>query len=65
MMVAVLRAGQLSTGAIVAHAKEVDLQIKDLTARARMEITSRGETKERIFDLMLDIPYLGNDFRFA
>jgi outer membrane lipoprotein-sorting protein len=45
--------GQLSAGAIVAHAKQVDLQIQDLTARAHMEITSRGETKERIFDLTL------------
>lgn len=53
MMTVVLLVGQLSAGAIVARAKEVDLQIQDLTARAHMEITSRGETKERVFDLML------------
>jgi outer membrane lipoprotein-sorting protein len=53
MIAALLLAGQISAGAIVAHAKEVDLRIKDLTARAHMEITSQGETKERVFDLML------------
>jgi outer membrane lipoprotein-sorting protein len=53
MMLTLLLAGQLSAGAIVAHAKEVDSQIKDLTARAHMEVTSQGETKKRVFDLML------------
>jgi outer membrane lipoprotein-sorting protein len=53
MIAALLLAGQLSAGAVVAYTKEVDLQIRDLTARAHMEVTSRGETKERIFDLML------------
>jgi len=48
-----LLAAQLSAGAIVAHAKEVDLRIQDLTARAHMEVASQGETKERVFDLML------------
>jgi outer membrane lipoprotein-sorting protein len=50
--VAVLFA-QLSAGAIVAQAKQVDLKIQDVTARAHMEIASRGETKKRTFDLML------------
>jgi hypothetical protein len=53
MMPVVVLVGQLSAGAIVAHAKEVDLEIQDLTARAHMEISSRGETKERVFELML------------
>jgi outer membrane lipoprotein-sorting protein len=53
MMVVVLLVAQLSAGAIVAHVKEVDLQIQDLSARATMEITSQGKTKERIFDLRL------------
>jgi outer membrane lipoprotein-sorting protein len=53
MMEVVLLVGQLSAGAIVARAKEVDLQIQDLTARAHMEIISEGKTKERIFDLKL------------
>ena len=33
MMTVVVLVGQLSAGAIVAHAKEVDLKIQDLTAR--------------------------------
>lgn len=53
MMTVVLLLGQLSAGAIVARAKEVDLGIQDLTARAHMEITVRGKTRQRIFDLML------------
>ncbi len=52
MTIAVLFA-QLSAGAIVAHAKQVDLRIQDVTARGHMEITSGGTTKQRVFDLML------------
>ncbi len=52
MTVAVLFA-QLSAGAIVAHAKEVDLKVQDVTARAHMEITSGETSKKRVFDLML------------
>ena len=53
MMGILLLVGQLSAGAIVAHVKEVDLRIRDFTARAHMEVISQGETKERVFDLML------------
>ena len=53
MIEVVLLAGQLSAGAIVAHTKEVDLQIKDLSARAHMEIVSQGKKKERVFDILL------------
>jgi len=53
MMGILLLAGQLSAGAIVAHVKEVDLRMRDFTARAHMEVISQGETKERVFDLML------------
>jgi outer membrane lipoprotein-sorting protein len=53
MMAALLLAGQISAGAVVARAKEVDLQIQDLTARAHMAITSEGKTKERLFELKL------------
>ena len=53
MMGILLLLGQLSAGAIVAHVKEVDLRIRDYTASVHMEIVSQGETKERVFDLML------------
>ena len=53
MIEAVLLAAQLSAGAIVAHAKEVDLEIRDLSARATMEITREGAKKERVFDILL------------
>jgi outer membrane lipoprotein-sorting protein len=53
MMAVTLLLWQLSAGAIVAQAKQVDLQIQDLSARAHMEITKRGDTKTRVFDLML------------
>jgi len=48
-----LLSAQLSAGAIVAHAKEVDLKIRDLSARVRMEITVKGEAKHRVFRLMM------------
>ena len=38
VMFALVLAAQLSAGAIVVRAKEVDLRIEDLQARARMEI---------------------------
>lgn len=53
MIEAVLLVGQLSAGAIVAHAKEVDLEIRDLSARAHMEILREGTKKERVFDIIL------------
>lgn len=53
MIEAVLLATQLSAGAIVAHAKEADLEIRDLSARAHMEILREGEKKERVFDILL------------
>jgi hypothetical protein len=37
----------------VARAKQVDLQIEDLAARAHMEIISEGKKRERVFDLFL------------
>lgn len=53
MIGVVLLAAQLSAGAIVARAKQVDRKVQDLTARAHMEIFADGEKKERIFDLCL------------
>lgn len=45
---------QLSAGAIVAHAKEVDLAIQDLSATVSMTITPRaGEPRERVFRLQM------------
>ena len=52
-MTAVLLLTQLSAAAIVAHAKEVDLQIKDLSARIHMEIVTGEETKTRVFELIM------------
>ncbi len=53
MIAAVLLAAQLSAGAIVSHAKEVDLQIRDLSARIHMEIVRQGKRKDRVFDILL------------
>lgn len=53
MTAAFLLLSQLSAGAIVAHAKEVDLQVKDLSAKVRMEIVANGEVKERVFELLM------------
>ncbi|MFQ5789856.1 MAG: outer membrane lipoprotein-sorting protein [Acidobacteriota bacterium] len=48
-----LVAGGLSVGAIVARAKEVDLQIHDLSARVRMTVFVEGRKRERVFDLSM------------
>ncbi len=53
MITAIWLVGQLSAGAIVAHAKEIDLKIEDLSATVRMEIVAEGKTKERVFQLLL------------
>jgi outer membrane lipoprotein-sorting protein len=53
MITAIWLVGQLSAGAIVAHAKEIDLKIEDLSATVRMEIVAHGKTKERVFQLLL------------
>ncbi|HEX9723080.1 MAG TPA: outer membrane lipoprotein-sorting protein [Vicinamibacteria bacterium] len=51
---AVLLGSQLSAGAIVAHAKEVDLAIEDLSANVSMTITSEdGQEKRRAFRLLM------------
>ncbi len=50
---AIVLLAQLSAGAIVAHAKEVDLQVKDLSANVHMEIAANGEVKRRVFELLL------------
>jgi outer membrane lipoprotein-sorting protein len=52
-LTAVLLIAQLSAGAIVAHAKEVDLQVKDLSARVHMEIVAEGVAKKRVFELIM------------
>lgn len=49
-----LLASQLSAGAIVAHAKQVDLAIKDLSAKVDMTIAREGEPeKRRVFRLLM------------
>lgn len=53
MTAAIVLLAQLSAGAIVAHAKEVDLQVKDLSANVRMEIVANGEVKIRVFELLM------------
>lgn len=54
MITTVLVLAQLSAGAIVAHAKKVDLAIGDLSANVHMTITTReGEPKERVFRLQM------------
>jgi hypothetical protein len=51
---AMLLWSQLSAGAIVAHAKEVDLAIEDLSANVSMTITSEnGQEKRRDFRLLM------------
>ena len=51
---AVLLTSQLSAGAIVAHAKQVDLAIEDLSANVNMTITSPdGQEKQRDFRLLM------------
>ena len=52
-MTAVLLLAQLSAGAIVARAKEVDLQVHDLSARVHMEIIAEGAAKKRVFELIM------------
>jgi len=51
--VALLLGAQLSAGAIVARVKENDLKIHDLQAAVHMEIRDEGETKSRVFDLLM------------
>jgi outer membrane lipoprotein-sorting protein len=53
MTAAVLLLAQLSAGAIVAHAKEIDLKIEDLSAKVHMEIAAEGKNKERVFELLM------------
>ncbi|HXV60399.1 MAG TPA: outer membrane lipoprotein-sorting protein, partial [Vicinamibacteria bacterium] len=51
---AMLLGSQLSAGAIVAHAKEVDLAIEDLSANVTMTITpENGQEKRRAFRLLM------------
>lgn len=52
-MTAVLLLAQLSAGAIVARAKEVDLQVQDLSARVHMEVVAEGAAKKRVFELIM------------
>ena len=52
-MIGFLLLAQLSAGAIVAHAKELDLQIKDLSTRVHMEIVAEGKVKKRVFELIM------------
>ena len=44
---------QISAGAIVAHAKEVDLAIQDLSANVSMVITAEGQERKRVFRLRM------------
>ena len=44
---------QISAGAIVARVKESEAKIRDLTAVARLETVSAGETRKRVFDFSL------------
>ena len=53
MTAATLLLAQLSAGAIVAHAKEVDLSVEDLSARVHMEIVADGKVKKRVFELLM------------
>ena len=53
MTAAIVLLAQLSAGAIVAHTKEVDLQVKDLSANVHMEIVANGKVKRRVFQLLM------------
>ena len=44
---------QISAGAIVAHVKEVDLAIQDLSANVSMAITAEGRERNRVFRLQM------------
>ncbi len=41
------------SGAIVAHVKEVDLAIQDLSANVSMAITAEGRERKRVFRLQM------------
>lgn len=53
MILALLLAGDLSAGAIVARVKEVEGRVRDLAARVEMDIEAEGKRKSRVFDLLL------------